>query len=162
MYTIEDIRDIAIQIERNGERTYRLASEKAVDTELAKLLSWMADEEERHGGWFEGFAADRQVFQENFEMEAMGRSLLREMVKNQTFSLNGEKLDAAEDVIALLTQSLNFEKDTIIFYNLIESFIDDPKTSEQLSIIVEEERGHVNELKKLKKKFSSGMNVDFL
>lgn len=162
MYTIEDIRDIAIQIERNGEKTYRSAGEQATDAQLAGLLFWMADEEHRHAKWFENLAVkDRIVLPEHRDMEAMGRSLLQEMVKNQTFSLNAEQLEASGNMEELLTQSMDFEQDTILFYDMLKSIIDDKQTAAQLDMIIDEERGHVKLLKKLRKRLLNGTDIDF-
>lgn len=162
MFTIDDIRDIAVQIERNGEATYRSAGEKATDAEWAGLLEWMADEEHRHAKWFENLAAkDRIVLPEHRDMEAMGRSLLQEMVKNQTFSLNGEQLETADNVEELLTQSMDFEQDTILFYDMLKSFINDKQTAAQLDMIIDEERGHIKLLKKLRKRLLNGIDMDY-
>lgn len=161
MYTIDDIRDIAIQIERNGEAAYRSAGKKATDAQLAGLLEWMADEEHRHAKWFENMALrDRIVLPEHRDMEAMGRSLLQEMVKNQTFSLNGEQLETADNVDELLAQSMDFEHDTILFYDMLKSFVEDKQTAAQLDMIIDEEREHVNLLKKLRKRLSDGTDID--
>jgi rubrerythrin len=162
MYTMEDVRDIAVQIERNGEKTYRSAGERATDARLAGLLFWMADEEHRHAKWFENLAVkDRIVLPEHREMEAMGRSLLQEMVKHQTFSLNGEQLEAADNMDELLIRSMDFEQDTILFYDMLKSFINDKQTTAQLDMIIDEERGHVKLLKKIRKRLLNGRDIDF-
>ena len=44
MFTVADIRNIAIQIEYNGEATYRRAAELADDMLIVQALLWMADE----------------------------------------------------------------------------------------------------------------------
>lgn len=161
MYTLEDIRDIAIQIECNGEKTYRTVGEKAKNPELAHILLWLADEEKRHATWFETLQSGRDVSEADGEMEAMGRSLLRDMVKDQPFSLDAEELEGAADVAEIVTQSLSFEQDTVLFYDMLKSLlVEDTKTVAQLNIIIEEERGHVRVLEKLKKKFVDGLDVD--
>jgi rubrerythrin len=161
MYTFEDIRDIAIQIERNGEKTYRTAGEKAKTPELAHILFRLADEEKRHRMWFEKWPSGREDSQADSEMEAMGRSLLREMVKDQPFCLNAEELDEANHVEEIVTQSLNFEQDTILFYEMLKSLLAaDAQTEAQLDIIINEERGHLRVLEKVKKKFADGLDVD--
>lgn len=160
MYTIEDIRIIAIQIERNGEKTYRMAGKKAKNHELAEVLLWMADQEQRHAQWFETLQMRRKVSMEHREMEAMGRSLLRDMVHDQPFSLDAQQLDRADDVADLLTQSLEFEQDTILFYDMLKGFIEDNETAAQLDIIIDEERGHVKALERLKDKYAQDRDVN--
>ena len=161
MYTAEDIRQIAIQIEHNGEQTYRSAAQRATDGEVARILNWLADEERRHAKWFESLPRDtKEIPSEYLEMEALGRSLLKEMVENKTFSLEDERFDSAIDVVEILNQSLEFEQDTIMFYGMLKAFMEDQRGVAQLDLIINEEHGHVNVLKKLKDKFEDGADVD--
>lgn len=161
MYTIEDIRQIAIQIEQNGEQTYRSAAKKTEHREAAKILNWMADEEQRHGKWFASMPASKKEIPNKYkEMEDMGRSLLKEMVENKTFSLESDLLESATDVVAILGQSLEFEQDTILFYDMLKAFMEDQAGVAQLDLIIAEERGHVKVLKKLMDSFLEGADID--
>ena len=45
MFTINEILNMAIQIEKNGEAVYRKSIEQISDPKLVSLLEWMADEE---------------------------------------------------------------------------------------------------------------------
>jgi len=161
MYTLDDIRQIAIQIEQNGEQTYRSAAKRAGSPEVAKILNWMADEEHRHGKWFDQMPTGaKEVSNEYQEMEELGRSLLKEMVENKTFSLDGDRLDATTDVLEVLSQSLEFEEDTILFYDMLKAFMEDQSGVAQLDLIINEEQGHVKVLKKLRDKYVNGVDVD--
>ncbi|MEJ2730861.1 MAG: ferritin family protein [Deltaproteobacteria bacterium] len=46
---MNEILDMAIQLEKNGESVYRNAVDKVKDPDLVSLLKWMADEEALHG-----------------------------------------------------------------------------------------------------------------
>jgi len=94
------------------------------------------------------------------EMAALGRALLREMVEGKTFSLEGKRLDGADDVIAILSQSLGFEEDTILFYDMLKAFMEDQRDVAQLERIIQEERGHVKILQNLMDKLLKGADVD--
>lgn len=156
MYTIDDICTIAEQIERNGEKVYRQVSERLTNFELAEVFKWMSQEEERHALWFEAMAFDHGIsFQQDSEFVSMGRNLLQEMVKDHTFSLNRKQLEATDNILDLLAQSLRFEQDTILFYEMLKTFIDDEKTIEQLELIIEEERHHTNVLIGMQGDFTS-------
>ncbi|EKD34614.1 MAG: Rbr2 [uncultured bacterium] len=146
MFTITDILNIAIQIEKNGEESYRNASKIAKDPEVAKMLNWMADEEKCHAKWFEAFPTNRPLTAEQGEMEAMGRSLLQEMVKGNTFLLAQSELEQMETVMEVLDRSVEFERDTILFYEFLLGIIDDRETMQQLQRIIEEERKHLSRL----------------
>ncbi len=154
MFTLDDIRQIAVQIERNGAETYRRAGKRISDRELAGILDWMADEELRHARWFERMATEPKVDPAHQEVEQMGRELLQEMMKSQTFSLEETKLADAQNIVAILAESLSFEKDTIIFYEMLKSFIDDSDVLQILDRIIAEERGHVSQIERMQEGFS--------
>ena len=150
MFTIADICDIAVQIEQNGEATYRKAAANCSDTELADLLNRMANEEHQHAKWFQNLNNSREVLDsEQQELENMGRTLLREMVKDKTFSLDADKLSKAENLHAFLDQSIAFEHDTVVFYEMLQGFIDDAHVRFQLDRIIAQERDHIHQIQTL-------------
>jgi rubrerythrin len=147
MFTITDLRQIAVQIERNGESTYRKASQMVEDKKLTDLLIWMADEEAQHARWFEKLQAEYKDACEFPELGAMGRTLLQNMVENQTFSLDHTQLAKEHEVRGILIQSQEFENDTILFYDMLKNFLDDPIAIEHLELIISEEKGHLRKLR---------------
>ncbi len=147
MFTVADIREIAIQIERNGEEAYRKAAEMAIDPELAEIFLWMADEEKRHAEWFKKtIQSDKPLTDEQVELEKMGRQLLQEMVADQTFSLEQKRLQQTRQLSEILAQSKNFEQDTILFYEFLQTMISDSEAHDQLDVIISEERRHYKQL----------------
>lgn len=149
MFTISDIRNIAIQIERNGEETYRNAGKAAKDPQVAELLSWMADEEKCHAKWFSNFQSKKKLTPEQQEIEAMGRTLLQDIIKGNTFLLDGNELQNAKNVEEVVAKSITFELDTILFYEFLLGFLDDNEAIKQLQMIIEEERNHIKQLQQL-------------
>ena len=156
MFRLSDILTIATQIEKNGEATYRQAADNATDPELARIFLWMADEERRHGKWFASLAADIPVAQAHKSLEEMGRTLLQEMVADQTFSLTGEELEKTDSFGQLLNQSREFEEDTVLFYQFLRDLIDDRETARQLEMIIDEERQHARQLAELGDQLTAG------
>lgn len=149
MFTIADIRNIAIQIERNGEDTYRKASQAATDPHIAETLAWMAEEEAHHAKWFESITSQKPLTAEQKELEAVGRNLLQDMIKGNTFLLDENDLTKAVSVEEVLEKSRQFEKETIIFYEFLLNFLDDGESVQQLQSIIQEERNHVKKLESL-------------
>ena len=149
MFTLSDIRDIAIQIERNGEATYRRASEVVVDSKIAVILRWLSEEERRHAEYFASLTPDKPLSPEQSEIEAMGRSLLQDMVRDKTFSLDQQSLTAAENLEEMLDQSRLFEQDTVLFYEFLRDIVDDAATKRMLDTIITEERRHVGFLTRM-------------
>ncbi len=155
MFRITDICNIAVQIEKNGEASYRRAGERIADPEIQKMFYWMADEEHRHGKWFASLTADIPIPPERESLEEMGRSLLQEMVEGQTFSLVQEQLEKTASFSELLAQTREFEKDTVLFYEFLRDLIDDQDTARQLEIIIGEERQHARQLAELEQRVAS-------
>jgi rubrerythrin len=157
MFTIADISHIAVQIEENGEATYRKAAANCNDTGLSDLLNRLANDEQQHAKWFRNLNQSRNVSDsEQQELESMGRDLLREMVKDQTFSLDADKLSKAENLHAFLEQSIAFEHDTVVFYEMLQGFIEDAQVRFQLDRIIAQERDHIHQIETLK---TSGLNL---
>ena len=147
VFTIEEILDLAIKIEKNGEAVYRMAIGKLGNPSLASLLAWMADEEVRHARWFENFKND--VLQNRHlsrEVEST-QGPLNALLEGQTFSLGDVDFSSIETVQDLLKVSIEFERDTILFYEMLRPFIQDEHTRAQLDKIIEEEYHHVSKLK---------------
>lgn len=157
MFTIGDIRNIAVQIERNGEETYRRASRAAKDPQVAEALAWMAEEERRHAKWFTNLTSKKPLTEEQREMESVGRTLLQDMIKGNNFLLDEKELLQARNVEEVLARSKTFELDTILFYEFLIGFLDDEEAVDQLQRIIEEERNHIRQLER----FEEPQGCDF-
>lgn len=149
MFTIDDIREIAVQIERNGEEAYRRAAAEIKHADVGELFTHMADEERKHREWFNTIQSNRELTGEELVLEQMGRNLLQEMVADQTFSLDGSELTEIHNFAEMLEQSQAFEQDTILFYEFLQGIIDDQEVRQQLDLIIAEERRHVKQLAEL-------------
>lgn len=150
MFTLTDICNIAIQIELNGAEIYRNGAETTKNPKIAKTLSWMAKEEEDHAEWFRSIQSAQVLSSEQKEMEAIGRSLLQDIVKNNSFSLNSGQLTNTDELAEVISQSIEFEQDTILFYEILLDFLDDEETVRQLKDIIVEERNHVKKLEDMR------------
>lgn len=144
MFTREDVRDIAVQIEHNAETSYRQASRKAKNARIAQTLEWMADQEKNHAQWFARLAPLPNIAVQNRELAEMGRELLLGSIQNQTFSLDPGEIAEMEQIQEVLEKSIEFENDTILFYEMLLGFMDDSATMRQLEVIIEEERKHID------------------
>lgn len=149
MFTLGDIRNIAIQIEKNGEKTYREASLKSSNSDTAETLRWMADQEKRHMEWFSKLKAKKELSGSQKELEQMGKNLLQDMVKDNPFLLTPDELLENDAVEEVLKRSTQFEEDTIVFYQFLLEFLDDQETIEQMHQIIKEEQGHIRQLELL-------------
>ena len=114
MFSIGEIFDMAIQIEKNGEKFYRDALEKISNPSLRSLLEWMADQEAEHQSWFSEKKETVRTKVDDVELEEMGRTILQNILGDQTFSLKEADLSRMNNVEDLLRLAVEFENDSIL------------------------------------------------
>jgi len=149
LFSIAEIIAIAVQLERNGEKTYREALEASEDTGLNDLLQWMADEERAHAEQFSQLQEKIADDKESHLVQKMSDSLVDTFIKGQTFSLEEVNFSGLRSPRELIETFIEFEKDTILFYDMLKSFILDEKIIRQLEGIIQEEEIHVKKLQEL-------------
>jgi len=149
MFSRAEIIDLAIQIEKNGEKVYRDALQKISDQSLSSLLEWLADEEVEHAKWFSDLKPTITEAAVDPDLEEMGKTMLQRGLGDQTFSLTEVDFSKIEQIEAVIKLAIEFERDTVVFYERIESLIEDEETMDHLKKIIEEENRHVQVLEEL-------------
>ena len=152
MFSLGEIVDLAIQIERNGEQSYRKARNEFSSQELASILEWLANDEKEHEKWFIDMKKGIDERIEDPKLEEMGREILNSVLGEQAFSMDDADFTRVKDINTLFEISLEFEKDTILFYEMIKDFIDDGKVIAGIDRIIKEEKKHVKRLEELTRK----------
>jgi rubrerythrin len=143
MFSLREVLDLAIQIEKNGEQYYRDAVKKVSNSSLKSMLEWLAEQERKHQSWFSERKEKLGTEGEDPEVAEMGSSILKGILGDQSFSLKEADLSAIDGLEALIQLAVEFEKDSILFYEMIGSLIEDSDTSEKLNEIIAEENRHI-------------------
>jgi rubrerythrin len=149
MFTMDDLFDIAIKMERNGEAVYLDSLSRIDKTDVKELLQWMADEEARHQRWF----ADQknrlhlEIAEKN--LKEMVTGILEQMMGDNTLSLDDIDFSQISSISELMQTFVKFEEDTIMFYQMLEMFIEDDAVKAGLESIVDEEKRHAQKLKEM-------------
>ncbi|MCJ7775016.1 MAG: ferritin family protein [Desulfobulbaceae bacterium] len=146
MFSAYEILDIAIKLEKNGEKVYREAMDQTGDLSLKELLKWMADEEVKHAEWFSELKSEVELNENHHLIREMSEDLVSEFVGEQSFSLKDVDFSAIKGTRELIEVFIEFERDTILFYEMLESFIIDEETGEKLNRILDEENDHISKL----------------
>ncbi len=149
MFSAKEIIELAIKIEKNGEAVYRSAIEKVPNPGLVPMLEWMADEEVKHANWFAELKHNLETKNENPFVEEMGHELFNEMLGDKNFSLKDVDFATIEEIDDLIATFIEFEKDSIIFYEVLKPFVEDPVVREYLNKIIDEEKHHIELLKEI-------------
>jgi rubrerythrin len=143
---MDDLLEVAVKMEKNGEAVYRNALKKIRQKALTDLLSWMAAEEAAHGRWFLEQKKRLALQPEEKALKEMIPQVLQDMMGEKTLSLDEVEFDKISTPLELLNTFIEFEKDTIKFYELLEMFIESEEVLKGLKTIIQEEKTHVEKL----------------
>ena len=146
MFSANELLDMAIKLENNGETVYRAAIKKVSNPELVSLLEWMADEEVKHADLFSNWKLNLETERENPFMEEMSRELFDDLLGDKNFSLKEVEFSSIDNTGDLIAIFIEFEKDSVIFYKVLESFVENSVAREQLKKIIDEENRHIRHL----------------
>ena len=149
MFSANEILDMAIKLEKNGELVYRDAIAKVSNPELITLLKWMADEEVEHANWFAELKLKLDQKSVNPFMEKMSRELFNDLLGDKNFSLKDVDFSSVNETVDLMAIFIEFEKDSVRFYEVLEPFIEDPVSLESLQKIIDEENHHIDRMLEL-------------
>lgn len=149
MFTITEILDIAIKIEKNGEAAYRHAAKQISHASLTRLLQWMADEETNHIEWFLDLKQNTETNSTSPSDPTVPRHMLTDIIGGQTFSLEGIDFSQIENTEELIKIFIEFEQDSILFYEMLQPFVQSEETRSQLSRIIAEEKRHIEKLQEV-------------
>jgi rubrerythrin len=146
VFETKEILDLAIRFENNGEATYRRAIDVCPDKELQALLDWMAGEEALHARWFAQLKDGLDTVGRNPFLEEMGQELFSDVVGGQSFSLKEVDFAKVRSPRELVAIFIEFERDTVLFYEMIAPFVEEQGTRAQLEAIIAEENLHIERL----------------
>ena len=146
MFKAYEIIDIAIKLEKNAEEIYRIHQSQLKNDQLQALMIWMADEELKHKEWFSNLKNQIQMDEEEAIIREISEELLTDFIGKASFSLEEVDFLKIKDIKGLVNTFIEFENDTILFYELIQSFVSDDDTLKKIDQIILEEKQHINKL----------------
>jgi rubrerythrin len=149
LFSADEILQIAEQIERNGARFYRRASQGFTDARARQLLLDLAIMEDGHQKTFAAMRAElaRQE-REPTVADPYGEAAwhLGGMAAGQLFDVTAdpsERLTGKETVEEILRTAIGLEKDSIVFYLGIKEIVPKRLSKQRIDDIIKEEMGHI-------------------
>ena len=149
MFTHNDLLEIAIKMEENGKAAYEKAITEIKNKELTELLLWMAKEEACHQKWFLQLKETQPQDPEAIDFAQILPDVLQEMMGEKSLSLDEVDFSRITHSTQMLETFIEFENDTLFFYEFLESFIEDKDALSGLKKIIQEETAHVNKLNEM-------------
>ena len=146
MFSVAEILNLAGQIEQNAEKVYRNAIQQDCNPAISSVLQWLADEEVKHLHWLDALDRSLPLCRNNPIAEEIGKQFLRDILGDQSFSLNEADFCGIQQLDDLLLLAIEFEKDKEIFYTFLTQFIDDAKTKNVIDTLLQEANRHLRSL----------------
>jgi rubrerythrin len=146
---VDNVLEIAQQMERDGTEFYRKAAESADENRRAVLLA-LADMEFNHERTFTAMRSE--VSDGKFEplvppKNSQSALYLQAVLNGGIFgSARAPKLTGQESIDRIFEIAISLEKDAIVFYQSIKALVPPGHAREQIDQIIEQEIGHILEL----------------
>ena len=148
MFSVEEVLELAIRLENNGERYYRHFQNTTEDPEIRRTLAWLADQEVQHAQLFSRLKQRHPEHRSEYHETPEG-ALLQDYLGEHALALDEVETSHLTDAHQVLQVALEFEKDTILFFDMIMGFVTEQQALAQLETIIQEERRHIEILETL-------------
>jgi len=159
-YSVNEVVEFAVQIEKNGFAFYHEASKrKDLDPKAKAFIEFLRDEELNHEKIFLALRDDKEI--QNLELTQdweLVSEYLKTIVDARIFNSEDaaiKKAADAKDLMEIIDFAISFEKDTLLYFHALNDSIVFPKTRDVLRKIINEEVSHVLKLNDYKKTLKS-------
>lgn len=152
-FNVDEIFEMAGQIERNGAKFYRNIAEVSPKGDVQNLFLQFAEMEEGHE---KVFLSMRQELSEKdkesrvFDPEGESAQYLRSLAELRVFDENAEEsFDFSEDLAEeekmkrAYRAAIDLEKESIVFYQGMKEFVPEGLGKNRINNIIKEEMKHI-------------------
>lgn len=155
VYSVNEIIEMAVQIEHNGYAFYHEATKhKGLDEKSLKLLTTLRDQELNHEKTFLKLRDNDDIkgltLTQDWELVA---SYLKTIVDSRIFDTENAAIKLATkatSITDILDYAIQFEKDTLLYFHTIKDAIKVAKAQDAVARIIHEEISHILKLTEFK------------
>lgn len=144
----EEIVKLAVEIEKQGQKFYKIAAEQVDDPKVKEIFEILAQEESQHINDFESLGEKlSQNFTPNESYVGEYGDYLKALINNHVFNHNNiekfvNNIKVSREALAV---ALRFEKDSILIFQELYTMADD-SGKEIISKLIEQEKLHIRKL----------------
>ncbi|MBU0497119.1 MAG: ferritin family protein [Candidatus Thermoplasmatota archaeon] len=142
-FSADEIFEIAVEIERNGAKFYRLAADSVTDADKKKLLIQLAEMEDEHEETFKALRNQLAINEKvlaTFDPEGEAEGYLRALADTRVFY---EKKIDKTSLKEIFKAAITAEKDSIVFYLGMKDVVPAHFGKQRLDDIIKEEMSHI-------------------
>jgi rubrerythrin len=161
-FNIEEVFEIALQIERNGAKFYKKAAKQVTDQSYKFLFLDLVDMELKHEKIFahlkEKIVGQPQLLSRLIDPNSNAAGYLHAFADGYIFNLNDDPSNFLNDQRSLeeiLNYAIGLEKDSIVFYYGLQDLVPSEFGKDKINLIIKEELKHIFFLNDKIKKLST-------
>jgi len=147
-FNVDEVFEMAEQLERNGAKFYRDAAEANIDPSNKQMLLDLAAMEDEHEKTFKAMRAELTAKEQEttvFDPQGEAALYLRALADTRVFF---EKDIEIKSMRGILTSAIEAEKDSIVFYLGMKDAVPSNLGKDRVDGIIKEEMGHIRLLSK--------------
>jgi rubrerythrin len=147
-FNADDIFEMAEQMERNGAKFYKSASENVTDPQYQKFLIQLSQMEEQHEKTYKEMRVllnEKEKVATIFDPEHEAVLYLRALADTRVFFQKTIDLTSMKEI---LKAAIEAEKDSIVFYLGMKDVVPESLGKNRIDGIIKEEMGHIRLLSK--------------
>lgn len=158
-YSVNEVIEMAVQIERNGYAFYNEAlKRKDLDAKSGEFLTILRDQELHHENIFLALRDDSDInmLELSPDWELVG-NYLKAIVDARIFNTPDAAIKlatTAKDIRTIVDYAIGFEKDTLLYFHALKDMVNNPKAQSAIAKIIQEEITHVLRLTEYKAQLS--------
>ncbi len=148
-FNVDEVFEMAEQIERNGARFYRKAADGAAGETSRDMLLRLAAMEDDHEKTFGAMRAELPAAERKpmvFDPEGETGMYLNAMADGYVFDVRtdpSERLTGDESVQDVLQTAIGLEKESVVFYHGLKQLVPEDAGKARVEDIINQEMGHI-------------------
>lgn len=153
LLNVSEVMEFAVFIEKNGYRFYTETIKKFVDKELVELFQFLADEELRHQHTFEklwekvGTFTPPESYAGEYEMYMKDFLKTHPLANEEALKVKLDSISSKEEAVEM---ALDFEKDSIVLFNMLKRYIEE-ENIHIVEAVIQEELNHILRINQYRK-----------
>lgn len=163
MYNAEDIYNIGVEVEKNGQAFYAEAAKVAKDEDSKKLLEELANWELGHVSLFDELKnelpSDVRSGEDLFDIDNDVAKYFKAAADSHVFKKGVDikkMVNEINDTLGIFKMALRFEKDSVVLYQGMKNLVSESMGKNKVDKLIDEEMIHVSMMQERIAQLKSG------
>lgn len=148
IFNSDEIFEIAIQIEKNGQDFYRKAAKIVTNSDVSEFLISLADMEVGHEELFIELKKSLSDYPKNEfpDMDDQLAQYLKSYANVKVFDQSAppeDKINSKMSIEEIFDVAINFERESVIFFTLVKEMVPEAFGQDKIDVLIKEEITHI-------------------